>query len=122
MHRQLRTPAVAPEPDASFRAPDVFAAAEGLCQRIVTLDRERSEARENAHTWLERHFLRTADAAQRLGVSPQLLQTVASEGPTTLFDHDGRPVEVGLRAVRHLGYWFLRDDIDRILRARRATD
>lgn len=64
--------------------------------------------------------MKTAEAAEVLGVSPHLLQALAAVGTVTLLATDDCPVDVGFRTVFHRGYWFARDDIDRILGARRA--
>jgi hypothetical protein len=112
--------------------------AKALRARIIELQHHRAVEREVArcrydaiaeqvHTarhqydaWLDRHFLKTAEAAELLGMSPRLLQGLAAEGPVILPTPDGRVVEVNFRTMFHGGYWFARDDVDRILQAQRA--
>lgn len=111
--------------------------AEDLRARIHDLERQRKAAwsaaihqeveiakqlrvwRLDYQDWLHRNFIKTAEAADLLNVSPNLLQVLVAAGPVMLPTADGRVVEVRLRAVSHKGYWFARDDIERILHAQR---
>lgn len=127
-------------PDSGDLAPSSTAIITALTLRVQVLELERRRAtlwtatgrRDDATTeqlrvkrleheaWLRRHFMKTAEAAEVLGVSSHLLQALAAVGTVTLLTTDDCPVDVCLRTVFHRGYWFARDDIDRVLRAGRA--
>jgi hypothetical protein len=90
--------------------PTAIAVAGALRARVAELERQRVAERADARrrrdattdniramrdqydAWLRQHFVRTAEAADALGVSPRLLQALAAEGPTTLITSDGRVV------------------------------